>query len=171
MDVLVTLDPGIHFVSAFLTYVLTVSVFVFFVTHVSYFCTCVLTVSVIVSFVTCISYFCMHVLSIIRLFIIFQMTTWSFRDTLAELKMRGHFDESVLWSTLGLCMGDIHFAEIQTTFKMCVVSFCMFLQFIKKGSFNADNLSAEATVIPWLYSLHLSSTRASQTLSMSGLAT
>ena len=47
------------------------------------------------------------------------MTTWSFRDALAELEVRGHFDESVLWSMQGLHMGDIHFAEIQTTFKMC----------------------------------------------------
>ena len=40
----------------------------------------------------------------------------------------------------GLCMGDIRFTEIQTTFKMNMVPFHIFLQFIKKGSFNADNL-------------------------------
>ena len=72
------------------------------------------------------------------------MTTWLFRDALAELKVRGHFDESVLWSVQGLRMGDIHFAEIQTTFKMHSVPFCIFLQFIKKGSFNADNLPVDS---------------------------
>ena len=35
-----------------------------------------------------------------------------------ELEVRGCFDELVLRSTLGLHMGDIRFAEIQTTFKM-----------------------------------------------------
>ena len=54
--------------------------------------------------------------------------------------MRGHFDESVLRSAIGLCLGDIHFAEIQTTIKMCVVHLSTFLQFAEQGSFNADNL-------------------------------
>ena len=68
------------------------------------------------------------------------MTTWSFRDALEELETRGHFDESVLRSTLGLCLGDIRFAEIQTTIKMCAVCLNTFLQFVDQGSFNADNL-------------------------------
>ena len=85
----------------------------------------------------------MHTPLIIRL-LIFQMTTWLFRDALAELEGRGHFNESMLWSMQGLRMGDIHFAEIQTTFKMCAVSFHMFLQFIEKGSFNPDNLPADS---------------------------
>ena len=71
------------------------------------------------------------------------MKTWLFRDALAELKV-GHFDESMLWGTQGLCMGDIHFAEIQTTFKMHAMSFCTFLQFVKKGSSNPDNLPADS---------------------------
>ena len=41
-------------------------------------------------------------------------------------------------------MGDIRFAEIQTTFKMHAVPFRIFLQFIKKGSFNADNLPVDS---------------------------
>ena len=57
-----------------------------------------------------------------------------------ELEVRGHFNESVLQSTLGLCLGDIHFAEIQTTIKMCVVCLNTFLQFVEQGSFNSDNL-------------------------------
>ena len=99
-------------------------------------------VSVCVFLTPCVSYLCMHVPLIIW-FINFQMTTWSFRDTLVELEVRGHFDKSVLWSMQGLHMGDIHFAEIQTTFKMRVVPFHMFLQFFEKGSFNVDNLPAD----------------------------
>ena len=72
------------------------------------------------------------------------MKTWLFRDVLAELEARGHFNESMLQSAQGLCMGDICFAEIQTTFKMHVVPFCTFLQFIEKGSFNTDNLPADS---------------------------
>ena len=73
-------------------------------------------------------------------FINIQMTTWSFRDALEELKSSGHFDESVLQSTLSLRLGDILFAEIQTTIKMRVVPIRMFLWFIDQGCFNADNL-------------------------------
>ena len=72
------------------------------------------------------------------------MTIWSFRDTLVELKVRRHFDELVLQSAQGLHMGDIHFVEIQTTFKMHGVFFRMFLQFIKKGTFNPDNLPVDS---------------------------
>ena len=68
LDVLVALYPGIHFVSAFFTSVLMVSVIVSFVPHVLYFCTCTP--------------------SIIGL-LTFQMTTWSFRDALVELEVRG----------------------------------------------------------------------------------
>ena len=100
----------------------------------------------------------------------FQMTTWSFRDALVELEVRGHFDESVLRSALGLRMGDICFAEIQTTFKMHVVPFCMFLQFIKKGSFNTDNFPMECYSHTMAILLAFILTRTSQTLSVWGLA-
>ena len=72
------------------------------------------------------------------------MTTWSFRDALAELEARGQFDESMLRSAQGLNMRDICFAEIQTTFKMRVVSFHMFMHFIEKGSSSADNLPVDS---------------------------
>ena len=71
------------------------------------------------------------------------MTTWSFRDALEELEVRGHFDESVLLSALGLRLGDIRFAEIQTTIKMHVVHLSTFLWFVEQGSFNADNLALD----------------------------
>ena len=67
------------------------------------------------------------------------MTAWSFRDALVELKLKNYFNESMLQSAQGLHMGDIHFVEIQTTFKMHTVSFHSFLEFIKKGCFNPNN--------------------------------
>ena len=68
------------------------------------------------------------------------MTTWSFRDALEELEVKGHFDESMLRSNVGLRLGDICFAEIQTTIKMCTVYFSTFIRFIEQGCFNADKL-------------------------------
>ena len=80
-----------------------------------------------------------HKVTILRL-LTFQMAVWSFRDVLVELKAKNCFNKSMLWSMQGLHMGDICFAEIQTTFRMHVVSFHSFLQFIKKGCFNPDKL-------------------------------
>ena len=68
------------------------------------------------------------------------MTTWSFRDALEELKVKHHFDESILRSNVGLRLGDIRFAEIQTSIKICTVHFSTFIQFVEQGCFNADNL-------------------------------
>ena len=92
-------------------------------------------------------------------------------DDNLELKVRGHFDKSMLWSAQGLCMGDICFAEIQTIYKMRVVSFHMFLQFVKKGVLMQTICLQTATVIPQLYSLPSSLTHTSWTLSMWGLVT
>ena len=68
------------------------------------------------------------------------MTTWSFRDALEELEVKHHFDKSILQSNVGLCLGDIRFAEIQTSIKIRVVHFNTFMQFVEQGCFNADNL-------------------------------
>ena len=69
------------------------------------------------------------------------MATWSFRDALEELELRRQFDESMLQSDMGLHLGDIRFAEIQTSIKMRAVRFSTFLHYIKDGSFNPDNLA------------------------------
>ena len=98
-----------------------------------------------------------HVLRIIR-FINFQMTTWSFRDMLAELKVRGHFDESVLQRMQGLCMGDICFAEIQTTFKMCTWCPSAYFYNSSKREVSMQTICLQTvTVVPRLYFLLLSS--------------
>ena len=69
------------------------------------------------------------------------MATWSFRDALEELEVRRLFDESMLQSATGLCLGDIRFAEIQMSIKMCTVWFSTFLHYAEKGFFNPDNLA------------------------------
>ena len=56
-----------------------------------------------------------------------QMANWSFRDALEELEVKGHFDESVLRSKVGLRLGDIHFAEMQNTLRMHAVHFSTFV--------------------------------------------
>ena len=47
----------------------------------------------------------------------------------------------MLRSAIGLCLGDIHFAEIQTSIKMHVVWFSTFLHYVEKGLFNPDKLA------------------------------
>ena len=69
------------------------------------------------------------------------MATWSFRDALGELEVRRHFDESMLQSAVGLHLGDIHFAEIQTSIKMHAIQFSTFLHYVEDGLFNPDNLA------------------------------
>ena len=70
------------------------------------------------------------------------MATWSFRDALEELESRHHFDESMLWSAIGLHLGDIHFTEIQTSIKMCAIRFSTFVHYVEKGWFNPDDLAS-----------------------------
>ena len=70
------------------------------------------------------------------------MTTWSFRDALEELEVRHHFDESILRSAAGLRLGDIRFAEIQTSIKMRAIRFSTFLHYVEEGLFNPDNLAS-----------------------------
>ena len=71
------------------------------------------------------------------------MATWSFRDALEELEVKGCFDKSMLRSNVGLRLGNICFAEIQTTLKMCMVHFSTFIRFIEQGCFNANKLSID----------------------------
>ena len=73
--------------------------------------------------------------------ILIQVATWSFRDALEELEVRRQFDDSMLQSDVGLCLGDIRFAEIQTIIKMRAVRFSTFLHCVEDGSFNPDNLA------------------------------
>ena len=49
------------------------------------------------------------------------MAMWSFRDALEELELRRQFDDSMLKSEADLRLGDVCFAELQTTIKMHTV--------------------------------------------------
>ena len=98
------------------------------------------------------------------------MATWSFRDALEELEVRRQFDESMLQSDVGLRLGDIRFAEIQTSIKMCAVQFSTFLHYIEDRSFNPDNLLLIAVVKLRPYFLLSSQTGTSKTLRVLELA-
>ena len=130
LHVLVTLYSWIHFTSVFFVSVLMVSLIMSFISHV---------LSDNILCIMCFVSLHVHKVTILGL-LTFQMTAWSFRDALVELKVKNCFDKPMLQSTQGLCMGDIYFTEIQTTFKMCTVSFHLFLQFIEKGCFNPNKL-------------------------------
>ena len=73
-------------------------------------------------------------------FVDIQMANWSFRDALEELEVKGHFNESMLRSNIGLRLGDIRFAEIQTTLRMHAVYFSTFIWYVEQGCFNVDKL-------------------------------
>ena len=69
------------------------------------------------------------------------MAIWSFRDALEELEVRHQFDVSMLQSAVGLRLGDICFAEIQTTIKMRAIRLSTFLRYVEDGMFNPDHLA------------------------------
>ena len=48
----------------------------------------------------------------------------------------------MLRSAIGLCLGDICFAEIQTSIKMRAIRFSTFVHYVEKGLFNPDNLAS-----------------------------
>ena len=73
--------------------------------------------------------------------ILIQMVMWSFRDALEELELRHQFDDSMLKSETGLCLGDVCFAELQTTIKMRSVRLSTFLHYVEDGAFNPDHLA------------------------------
>ena len=80
------------------------------------------------------------------------MVTWSFRDALEELELRRQFDDSMLKSEAGLRLGDVRFAELQTTIKMRSVRLSTFLHYIEDGAFNPDHLAptTAAKRLPYL---------------------
>ena len=49
----------------------------------------------------------------------------------------------MLRSAVGLRLGDIRFAEIQTSMKMRAIRFSTFIHYVKKGLFNPDNLAPQ----------------------------
>ena len=89
------------------------------------------------------------------------MVTWSFKDALEELELRRQFNDSMLKSEAGLCLGDVRFAELQTTIQMRSVRLSTFLHYIEDGAFNPDHLAPHhcsqttAILIAFLPNRHL----------------
>ena len=69
------------------------------------------------------------------------MATWSFKDALEELERWLQFEDSMLKSEVGLHLGDVRFAELQTTIRMRSVRLSTFLHYVEDGAFNPDHLA------------------------------
>ena len=59
-----------------------------------------------------------HVHTILRFSFLFKMADWTFKDALVAIQSLPSIPASILQSTDGLRLGDIHFAKIQTTLWM-----------------------------------------------------
>ena len=66
------------------------------------------------------------------------MVGWTFENALAAIQSPSSIPLLVLLSTDGLCLGDIHFAKIQTTLHMRTVSMMVLERWIANGSFNLE---------------------------------
>ena len=66
------------------------------------------------------------------------MAGWTFENALVAIQSPPSIPFSVLLSTDGLHLGDIHFAKIQTTLRMRTVSISVLETWIANGSFNPD---------------------------------
>ena len=66
------------------------------------------------------------------------MADWTFRQVLSAIKNPPSIPTSVLESSAGLCLGDIHFVELHTTLRMCVVSLTLLEKLIADCSFNLE---------------------------------
>ena len=66
------------------------------------------------------------------------MADWTFNDVLAAIKSPLSIPTSVLESANGICLGNIHFAEIHTTLQMRGVSFALLEKLVADGCFNLE---------------------------------
>ena len=70
--------------------------------------------------------------------ILFKMADWTFEDDLAAIQSPHSIPISVLQSTGGLRLGDIHFAKIQTTLPMRTIPIVVLEKWAVDGSFNPE---------------------------------
>ena len=70
--------------------------------------------------------------------LLLQMADWTFRQVLLTIRSPPSIPTSVLESSVGLCLGDICFAELHTTLKMCMVSLALLERLVTDGSFNLE---------------------------------
>ena len=68
--------------------------------------------------------------------ILLQMADWTFEKALAAIKSPPSIPFDTLLSPVGLRLGDIHFAKIQTNLHMQTVTIAVLEEWISNGSFN-----------------------------------
>ena len=78
----------------------------------------------------------MHVCSNKSFSILLQMVDWTFKKALAAIKSPPSISFDTLLNPVGLCLGDIHFAKIQTELRMRAIAIAVLEEWISKGSFN-----------------------------------
>ena len=69
------------------------------------------------------------------------MADWTFEDALTAIQSPPSILASVLQSTDGLHLGDIHFAKIHTTLQMCTVPLTILEKWVENGSFNPEHMA------------------------------
>ena len=74
-------------------------------------------------------------------FFLLKMADWTFEDALTAIQSPPSILASVLQSTDGLHLGDIHFAKIHTTLWMCVMPLTVLEKWVGNGSFNLEHMA------------------------------
>ena len=69
------------------------------------------------------------------------MVDWTFEYALAAIQSPPSIPASVLQSTDGLHLGDIHFAKIQTTLQMHAVPLAILEKWVEEGRFNPEQMA------------------------------
>ena len=69
---------------------------------------------------------------------LFKMADWTFKDALTAIQSLPSIPTSILQSTGGLRLGDIHFTKIQTTLQMRTVPIVVLEKWAEGGSFNLE---------------------------------
>ena len=73
------------------------------------------------------------------------MADWTFKQALSTIESPPSIPTSVLESSAGLHLGNIHFLELRTTLRMHMVSIALLERLIANASFNLE-CKAETTV-------------------------
>ena len=83
------------------------------------------------------------------------MADWMFEKALVAIQSPDSIPFTTLVSPVGLRLGDIHFAKIQTNLRMQTVAIAILEEWISNGSFNLDHKPDEdCSHVPLPYSLY-----------------
>ena len=69
------------------------------------------------------------------------MADWTFEDALMAIQSPPSIPASVLQSMDGLRLGDICFAKIQTTLRMCTMPLTILEKWVEDGKFNPEQMA------------------------------